>query len=92
MWVTSLNYFLQGAAAMACAVAGLFFLRYWKTTHDRFFLFFLVGFFSFALNWTGLAIVQPSKESTHWFYLLRLLAFLSISAAIIDKNRRGPAA
>jgi hypothetical protein len=93
MWATSLNYFLQGAAAMACVVAGLFFLRYWKTTRDRFFLFFLAAFFAFALNWGGLAVVQPSQESTHWFYLLRLVAFLLIIAAIIDKNRRaGPPA
>jgi hypothetical protein len=93
MWVTSLNYFLQGAAAMGCAVAGLFFYRYWRTTHDRFFLFFLAAFFAFALNWMGLAVVQPSKESTHWFYILRLVAFLLIIAAIIDKNRRaGPPA
>jgi hypothetical protein len=93
MWATTLNYFLQGGAAMACVVAGLFFFRYWTTTRDRFFLFFLAAFFAFALNWVGLAVVQPSQESTHWFYLLRLLAFLLIIAAIIDKNRRaGPPA
>jgi hypothetical protein len=88
MWTLELNYFLQGAAAMGCVVAGLFFARYWRTTRDRFFLFFLAGFLAFALNWVGLAVVQPSVESTHWFYLLRLLAFLLIIAAIIDKNRR----
>lgn len=93
MWATSLNYFLQGAAAMGCMVAGLYFLRYWTTTRDRFFLFFLAAFFAFGLNWLGLAVMQPSKESTHWFYLLRLVAFLLIIAAIIDKNRRaGPSA
>lgn len=87
-WATSLNYFLQGAAAMACTVAGLFFLRYWRTTRDRFFLYFLAGFFAFALNWVGLAAIQPTHESTHWFYLLRLAAFVLIIAAIVDKNRR----
>lgn len=91
MWTLELNYFLQGAAAMGCAVAALFFVRYWRQTHDRFFLFFMAAFFAFALNWVGLAVVQPSVESTHWFYLLRLVAFLLIIAAIIDKNRRaGP--
>jgi len=86
-WATSLNYFLQGAAAMGCAAAALFFVRYWRTTHDRFFLFLLVAFFALGLNWIGLAVVQPSQESTHWFYLLRLVAFASIIAAIVDKNR-----
>lgn len=88
MWSLELNYFLQGAAAMACVVAGMFFLRYWRETLDRFFLFFVAAFWAFALNWAGLAVVQPSVESTHWFYLLRLLAFLLIIAAIVDKNRR----
>ena len=88
MWSLELNYFLQGAAAMACVVAGMFFLRYWRETQDRFFLFFVAAFWAFALNWVGLAVVQPSVESTHWFYLLRLLAFLLIIAAIVDKNRR----
>jgi hypothetical protein len=87
-WTLNLNYFLQGAAAMGCMVAGLFFARYWRATRDRFFLFFVAAFWAFALNWVGLAVVQPSEESTHWFYLLRLLAFLLIIAAIVDKNRR----
>lgn len=93
IWTVQLNFFLQGAAAMACVVVGLFFARYWRETRDRFFLFFAVAFWAFALNWVGLAVVQPSEESTHWFYVLRLVAFLSIIAAIIDKNRRaGPPA
>lgn len=92
-WTLELNYFLQGAAAMGCVVAGMFFVRYWRETRDRFFLFFVAAFWAFALNWVGLAVVQPSVESTHWFYLLRLLAFLLIIAAIVDKNRRaGPPA
>ena len=92
MWSLELNYFLQGGAAMGCLVVVMFFVRYWRTTRDRFFLFFVAGFSSFALNWVGLAVVQPSVESTHWFYVLRLAAFLLIIAAIIDKNRRTPPA
>jgi len=92
MWTLELNYFLQGAAAMACLVVVMFFVHYWRSTRDRFFLFFVAAFSAFALNWAGLAVVQPSVESTHWFYLLRLVAFLLIIAAIIDKNRRGPPA
>lgn len=89
-YVVVLNSFLQGACAMACIVAGLFFIRYWRTTRDRFFLFFVAAFWAFALNWVGLVIVQPSAETTHWFYLLRLLAFMLIIIAIVDKNRRPP--
>ncbi len=87
-WTIVLNSFLQGAAAMGCVVAGLFFIRYSRNTHDRFFLFFVAAFWAFALNWVGLAVAQPSVESTHWFYLLRLAAFLLLIAGIVDKNRR----
>ena len=87
-WTIVLNSFLQGTAAMGCVVAGLFFIKYWRSTRDRFFLFFVAAFWAFALNWIGLAVLQPSVESTHWFYLLRLLAFLLIIAGIVDKNRR----
>lgn len=92
MWTLELNYFLQGAAAMGCLVVVMFFARYWRTTHDRFFVFFVAAFSAFGLNWLGLAVVQPSVESTHWFYVLRLVAFMLIIAAIIDKNRRSPPA
>ena len=87
-WTIVLNSFLQGAAAMGCIVAGLFFIKYWRSTRDRFFLFFVAAFWAFALNWIGLAVAQPSIESTHWFYLLRLLAFVLIIAGIVDKNHR----
>jgi hypothetical protein len=85
---TQLNVLLLGAAAMACIVIGLFFLRYWRTTRDRFFAFFVAAFWMFAAHWLGLAIVQPQIEGRHWLYVLRLLAFLLIIAGITDKNRR----
>lgn len=83
-----LNVFLLGAAAMACVVIGLFFVRYWKSTRDRFFVFFIAAFWTFAAHWLGLALVQPHVEGRHWLYVLRLLAFLLIILGIVDKNRR----
>lgn len=79
---------LEGACAMACWVIGLFFLRYWRTARDRLFLFFLAAFWTFALNWAGLAFLQPSDDTRHWFYAVRLVAFALIIAGIVDKNRR----
>jgi hypothetical protein len=86
-----LNVFLLGAAAMACIVIGLFFVRYWRNTGDRFFVFFIAAFWTFAAHWLGLAIVQPHVEGRHWLYVLRLISFVLIIAAIVDKNRRGKA-
>ena len=83
--------FLYGMCAMACLVIGLFFLRYWRLSRDRLFLYFWASFWAFALNWIGLAVVNPSDETRHWFYAVRLVAFVLIIIGIVDKNRRGAA-
>jgi hypothetical protein len=85
---TSLNHFLWGALAMGSAIAGLFFLRYWRNSRDRLFLFFCGAFWFLAANWIGLATVHPSIETRHQVYVLRLLAFGLIIAGNVDKNRR----
>lgn len=82
-----MNQFLWGILAGLCSVTGLFFLRFWKTTHDRFFMLFAIAFFVFACNWVGLALANPATETRHFFYLVRLAAFVLIIAAILDKNR-----
>lgn len=78
---------LLGAIAMACFILSLFFLRFWRTTHDRFFLFFAL---SFTIEGCGRAMQglgSYSSEQEPLFYLIRLLAFLIIIWAIVDKNR-----
>ena len=80
--------FLWGALAATSAVAGLFFLRFWRTTQDRFFLLFALAFGVFALHWTALAVLDVSDETRAYLYLPRLLAFLLILGAIAEKNRR----
>lgn len=78
-----------GALTMASAVAGLFFLRFWRQTGDRLFVFFALAFFALAVHWFGLAWVNPGIESRHQLYVVRLLAFLVLIAGILDKNARG---
>jgi hypothetical protein len=85
---------LIGALSTACFVAALFFLRFWKKTRDRFFLFFAASFLIQGVEriLIGLArysdyIATLSAEEEPLFYLMRLLAFLLIIYAIIDKNR-----
>ena len=82
-----MNQLLLGAIAMASLIIGLFFLRFWKNTRDRFFLFFATAFGLEALSRTLLGISQGSSENEPLFYLIRLLSFLLILIAIIDKNR-----
>lgn len=85
--MTYLHPFLLGAAAALSVVAALFFLRSWRTTRDRFFVFFAVAFVLLGVNWAAAANLAPQSESRHWIYLVRLVAFLVILAGIADKNR-----
>jgi len=81
---------LLGANAMASLVVGLFFLRFWRDTRDRFFLFFAMAFTVEGLNRVALGLTHVSEETEPYFYLVRLFAFLLILAAIVDKNRKKP--
>ena len=82
-----MQQFLWGAVAMGCAMTAVFFLRYWTATRDRLLLYFALGFAVFAAHWTALAIVNPTVETRHLLYIVRLLAFVLIIVGIIEKNR-----
>ncbi len=83
----SLQSLLCAATAMGFLVAGLFFLRFWRDTADRFFALLAVAMWILAVNWATLAISSPVTESRHYAFLIRLVAFLVIIAAVVDKNR-----
>jgi hypothetical protein len=84
----AVNHALWGALATACWVAGLFFLKFWRVSKDRFFLFFLLAFWVLSLNWIVLIVEQPILESRQDAYVIRLLAFVLIIVGVVDKNRR----
>jgi hypothetical protein len=79
--------FLQGVAATAAWASGLFFLRFWRQSHDRLFAFFGTAFWLLAASWTLLATVNPTEETRPYIYAIRLVAFLLIIAGIVEKNR-----
>jgi hypothetical protein len=83
------NQFVSGAIMMASSVAGLFFLRFWRDTRDRFFALFAVAFWLLALERVVLVFFEPIEESRTFVYLIRSLAFILIVVAIVDKNRAG---
>jgi uncharacterized membrane protein HdeD (DUF308 family) len=77
---------LLGAISMASLVAGLFFLRFWRDTRDRLFLFFASSFLIEGLNRAALALSSDPNEGRPFFYFVRFLSFLLILIAIVQKN------
>ncbi|HEY5800469.1 MAG TPA: DUF5985 family protein [Burkholderiaceae bacterium] len=86
----NLNEMLLGAIIMASSVAGLFFLRFWRDTRDRFFLFFAASFFLEAVNRAVFWHESEPNAEVGPYYMLRLLSFILIIVAIFDKNRPIP--
>jgi hypothetical protein len=78
---------ISGAMAMAYLVSGLFFLRFWRDSRDRLFLAFAVAFGLLAAQRTLLTVLSDRPDAHLPLYGVRLLAFLLIIAAIVDKNR-----
>jgi hypothetical protein len=85
-----MNNFLLGAVVMACAVIGLFFLRFWHKTRDRFFAILTGAFWMLGLNWAALAYYPTEEKVRTWLYFMRLIAFVLIIMGILDKNRQRP--
>jgi hypothetical protein len=83
----NLNLILIGAIAMASLLAGLFFLRFWRDTKDSFFLFFSASFVLEAINRAALGLSPDPNEGNPLFYFVRLVSFLLIIVAIVQKNR-----
>lgn len=84
----TVNAFLAGAIIMGALVIALFFLRYWKATHDRFFLYFALFFAIEAGDRTLLTFMYSMQEDKPIPYLIRLAAYGLIIYAIWEKNRR----
>ena len=76
---------ISGILAAGYLVAALFFLRFRRETGDRLFLVFSVAFALLAVQRLALALTTRSETL---IYGLRLLAFVLILAAIVDKNRK----
>jgi hypothetical protein len=83
--------FLNGATVMACLVALLFFLRFFRRTRDPLFARFALAFALLGAHWLVLALSGPDYEFRPLLYGVRLLAFVVILAGIVEKNR-APAA
>ncbi len=78
--------FLLGVIATCFVTASMFFLKFWRRTHDLLFLAFAIAFLIEGLNRVGTLLAARPNEGSPWTYLVRLFAFLIILAGILHKN------
>jgi len=85
--MTMVATFLAGAIVACFAIAGLFFLKFWRRTREELFLAFTGAFWLLGLGQALLTFSDVPLEERSWLYLLRLAAFMLILVAIWRKNR-----
>jgi hypothetical protein len=78
---------IAGALAAGNAIIAMFFLKFWRRTHDRLFVMFAMAFTLLAIQRVAAVITFEWTASDARHYVMRLIAFLLILAAIVDKNR-----
>lgn len=83
-----LNQLVSGALLMGYLIAGLFFWRFWRDTRDRLFAILGLSFWILAVQRLLVALAVSVFESEAYLYGIRLLAYVLILGAIVDKNRK----
>jgi uncharacterized membrane protein HdeD (DUF308 family) len=82
----TVTHLITGMIAMASLVIGLFFLRFWRNTKDRFFLYFALSFGIEGVHRIVTTLSFDEHEDSPLHYLVRLLAYGLIIWAILEKN------
>jgi hypothetical protein len=77
---------LSGALLLSYLTAGAHFFRFWQRVGDRLFLQFALAFWLFALNQFLSSLPEVRSETDGYEYVLRVLGFVLIIVAIVDKN------
>lgn len=80
----------SGALTLAYAIIALFFFKFRSRSGDRLFTLFALAFLILSGQRLVLTVAREWGENSVWLYSLRLLAFVVIVYAIVDKNRERP--
>jgi hypothetical protein len=80
------DIFLLGVVAVCYLLAGLFFLRFWKSTRDYLFLAFVVFFGIQGGSSCFIVSLSHPNEGSLWIGLVRLLSILAVLGSILWKN------
>lgn len=78
--------FLAGGLTACYLIATVFFFRFWRRTRDRLFISFALAFALLAAEQTARMVLGIADERGNYLYILRIIAFLIILYAVIDKN------
>ncbi len=81
-----MDIFLCGMITACNWVAATLFLKFWRESRDRLFLYFAVAFLVFGFSRMPRAFLPPEGAFAIYFFLVRFIAYAAILAAIIDKN------
>jgi hypothetical protein len=79
--------FLLGVIVTCSLVAAGFFARFWFATRDLLFLGFAAAFALEGLNRVTFLFLDTPSAGDEAIYVVRLLSYLLILAAIANKNR-----
>lgn len=92
-----MNYveFISGIYMATFAASGVFFLKFWRASKDRFFLFFCLACWLLSAERVALFFVEGGystnpvvNEARTWVYIFRMFAYILIISAIVEKNRK----
>jgi hypothetical protein len=79
--------FLLGVIVTCSFVAVGFFARFWRRSRDPLFLGFAIAFALEGLNRVAFLFLDQPNVGDETLYVVRLLSYLVILAAIANKNR-----
>jgi hypothetical protein len=79
--------FLLGVIVTGSAMASAFFFKFWRQTRDTLFLGFAAAFIIEAINRSAFLFLPAPNEGNPVIYFVRLLSYLLLLAAIVNKNR-----
>jgi len=87
-----MNDLMAGATAMGSFVITLFFVRFWRNSGDRFFLYFALSFLVQGVHrrYAAVASAGIAEQSSPLHYAIRVFAYALILWAVLEKNWRKP--
>jgi hypothetical protein len=81
-----MDIYLCGLISACNWVVATIFLRFWRQTHDRLFLYFGLAFVVFGFSRMPRAFLDPDSAWAIYPFLVRFIAYAFILVAIVDKN------